>query len=56
MLRTAAQRRFSRKYHRVVPDMIVDLVRDEKIVPEEQICDAYKAVLKQVDNSMKNAA
>src|SRR5271170_3244487 len=33
MLRTAAQRKFSRKYQRVVPDLIVDLVRDEKLVP-----------------------
>ena len=52
MLRTAAQRRFSRKYQRVVPDLIVDLVRDDHLVPEDQLCDSFRVILKNVDKAL----
>jgi hypothetical protein len=56
ILRSAAAKRFSRKFDKIVPDMIVDLVRDEYVVPEDQLCDQFKAALQHLDEKLKNAA
>jgi hypothetical protein len=46
-LRDAAQKRFSKKYHKIVPDLVVDLVLDEKVVPEDQLSTQFKRVIDQ---------
>jgi hypothetical protein len=47
LLRKAARKRFGKNYLAIKPDLIVDLVLDEKIVPEDQVCVALKRYLPQ---------
>ena len=66
ILRDVAMRRFHRRYVALVPDLIIDLMRNyddlvdnaqgPSIMPDEELCDQFKVVLKRRDNSLKNAA
>jgi hypothetical protein len=66
ILRAVAMRRFHRRYVPLVPDLIIDLMRNyddlvdnaqgPSIMPDEELCDQFKAVLKRHDDSLKNVA
>jgi hypothetical protein len=65
MLRDTAGRRFHRRYFPLVPDLIIDLMRNyddlvdnaqgPSIMPDEDLSEQFKIVLKQYDDSLKNA-
>lgn len=44
VLRAAAKKRYSKNYA-LIAELVVDLVLDEKLVPEDQVCEAYKRYL-----------
>ena len=66
MLRDAARRRFHRRYVALVPDLVIDLMRNydslvdsaqgPSIMPEEDLSEQFKVVLERYDDSLKNAA
>ncbi len=59
-------RGFHRRYVPLVPDLIIDLMRNyddlvdnvqgPSIMPDEELCDQLKVVLKRHDDSLKNVA
>lgn len=56
VIRAAAKKRFSKNYQKIVPDLVIDLVRDERIVSENELSPQFKTVLAQVDKSLAGAA
>lgn len=41
-LRAAAKKRYSRTYGQIYPDLVIDLVLDEHVVPESEVCDEFR--------------
>jgi hypothetical protein len=47
LLRAAAKKRYNKSYgDKLYPNLVIDLVLDEKLVPEEELCEQFKAMLK----------
>jgi hypothetical protein len=56
VLRQAAKRRFSINYQKIVPDLVVDLVRDHNIVSEDELCSQFKEVLSKLDKALSQGS
>jgi hypothetical protein len=56
ILRQAAKRRFSINYQKIVPDLVVDCVRDHNLVSEDELCTQYKDVLRKLDAALSQAS
>jgi hypothetical protein len=64
LVRDAAMRRFHRRYPSLVPDLVIDLMRHyddlvdnaqgPSIMPDEDLSEQFKVVLKRNDDSLKN--
>ena len=65
LVRDAAMRRFHRRYPSLVPEFVIDLMRNyddlvdnaqgPSIMPDEDLCEQFKFELKRYDDSLKNA-
>ena len=56
ILRQAAKRRFSINYQKIVPDLVVDCVRDHHLIPEDELCTQYKDVLRKLDAALSHGS